>query len=98
MPRPARSRRVPHRAVKSGKDPASLHPHEREILQRAVDAGGSYTIEGLPLRDMVKAASAVLELQRVRLVTSTIVFGPSRQPEKIPVEITDAGRRALAAG
>lgn len=95
MPRPARSRHLPHRVVMSGKDPASLHPHEREILQQAVDAGGSYTIEGLPLRDMVKAASAVLGLQRVRLVTSTIVFGQSKQPEKIPVEITAEGRRVL---
>ena len=81
----------------SGKDPASLHPHEREILLQAAANGGSYSIEGLPIRDMVRAAQAVLDLQRARLAESNIAFEKNTQPMKITVTITDKGRQALDA-
>jgi hypothetical protein len=79
----------------SGDDPASLHPHEREILLQAVAAGGSYSIQGLPMRDMARAAQVALDLQRARLADATIAFVKDKQPMTITVAITDKGRKAI---
>jgi len=81
----------------SGDLPGSLTPHQREILLLAVAAGGSYSIEGLLIRDMVRAAQAVLDLQRARLAESNITFERNTQPMKITVTITAKGRQALDA-
>jgi len=81
----------------SGDGPSSLHPHEREILQQAVAAGGSYSIQGLPMRDMVRAAQVALDLQRARLADANIAFVKDSQPMTITVAITDKGRKALGA-
>jgi hypothetical protein len=74
-----------------------LPPEEHRILQAAADAGGRYAIEGLPLRDMVRAANLVLTMQSAGFVKTTIHF-EDKQPKFIPVEITDAGRRVLKSG
>jgi hypothetical protein len=95
MPRPSRSRRRRHRSLMSGDGPASLHPHEREILLQAVAAGGAYSIKGLPIRDMARAAQVVLDLQRARLADTDIAFVKDKQPMTIIVAITDKGRKAL---
>ncbi len=95
MPRPARSRRRRHRSLTSGDVPASLHPHEREILQQAVAAGGSYSIQGLLMRDMVRVAQVALDLQRARLAETNITFVKDKQPITITVAITEKGRKAL---
>jgi hypothetical protein len=71
-----------------------LRPEEHRILQDAADAGGSYSIRGLPLREMVHAADVVLTMQRAGLVRTTIQF-QDRQPFVIPIEITAEGRRVL---
>lgn len=65
------------------------------MLKAAISAGGRYSIEGLPLRDMVRTADTVLTMRTAGFVKSTIHF-EDKQPKIIPVEITDAGRRALA--
>jgi hypothetical protein len=95
MPPTSRSRRSRHRAVKSADTPASLHPHEREILLQAVAAGGSYRIEGLPMRDMARAAQVVFDLQRSGMAKSDIAFEKDKQPMIVTVTITDKGRKAL---
>ena len=70
--------------------------HDRHrILQAAVDAGGSYSISGLSLRDMVLMADVVLTMRTAGLVKSRILF-EDKQPKIIPVAVTAAGRRALA--
>ena len=73
-----------------------LSPEARVILQRAVESGGSYSIHGLPLRDLVRTADLVLELQRFRLV-HPVPFCRERDRLVIMVEITEAGRRTLAS-
>jgi hypothetical protein len=65
-------------------------------LQAAADAGGRYSITGLPLREMNRAAGVVLTMQRAGLVRTTIHF-EDQQPQVIPVEITAEGRRVLKA-
>ena len=79
----------------SGDEPSSLHPHEREILQKAAAAGGSCSIQGLPMRDLVRAAQVALDLQRARLAEANIAFVKGKQPMTIVVAITDKGRREL---
>jgi hypothetical protein len=71
-----------------------LRPEEHRVLQAAADAGGRYSIRGLPLREMVRAADVVLTMQTAGLVKTTIQF-QDRQPYVIPIEITAEGRRVL---
>src|SRR5690349_1601531 len=70
---------------------------ERCVLNDALVANGTFVIEGLAMRDMVHAASIVLGLQRRGFVRTTIQFadGSLGQPERIPVELTDTGRKAI---
>lgn len=70
----------------------NLSPDEFSILESA--AHGPYSIQGLPLRDMVRWASVVLTLQRRGLLRTSIVFVSGR-PDAIPVDLTDDGRRFL---
>ena len=70
-----------------------LHPQERLILQAAVEAGGSCMIDGLPLREMLMTAELGLTLQREGLAHIAILF--EDPPDRIMLEITGAGRRAL---
>jgi hypothetical protein len=70
-----------------------LRPEHTKILQAAVEAGGHYSIAGLPLREMILAADAALTLQTACLVKTKIQF-VDKQPHVVAVEITAAGRRA----
>jgi hypothetical protein len=72
-----------------------LRPEERALLQATADAGGRYTIRGLPLLDMVQKAGLLLRLQQDLLVKSKIHFNEAIQPDVIDIEITDEGRRVL---
>jgi hypothetical protein len=73
-----------------------LSPEARVILQRAVDSGGSYSIHGLTLRELARAADLVFELQRFRFV-HPVLFRGERERLVITVEITDVGRNELLA-
>jgi hypothetical protein len=76
-----------------------LSREQRQILLRAARSeDGRFVIQGLGPVAMAGLASIVLSLQRAHLVNTNIHFRRSQQTNFIPVEITDAGRRALAAG
>jgi hypothetical protein len=78
--------------------PASkLTPGERQVLEHAVAAGGTYTISGLSVSEMLRAAGAVMHLKSRGLVKGRFQFSRdiAGQPEAIAVEITTDGRRTL---
>ena len=74
-----------------------LTPAERQVLERAAEAGGRCELAGLPEPEMLQAATTVLELKKRGLLTGRIRFStevPGR-PEVIPIAITVEGWRCL---
>jgi hypothetical protein len=76
-----------------------LREEELCILRDAVAGEGRSSISGLPLKDMVQAASVVLDLQRRGLAQVSLRFSQSASTEadRIDVEVTEAGRSAIEA-
>jgi hypothetical protein len=70
---------------------------ERQILERAAALGGCLAVEGLSPEEMVHAASMVLTLQTHGLLIVRIAFNGTKQPQQIGAELTDEGRKWLAA-
>ena len=73
-----------------------LTPVERALLNNCVANHGRYSIHGLPLAGMVDAVRLVLGMEAAGLVNSKVHYLPGSEPDLIVIEITDAGRRALA--
>ena len=80
---------------------ARLREEEVCILRDAVAGDGRSSISGRPLKDMVHAASVVLDLQRRGLAQVSIRFAQGAstetEPDRIDVEVTAAGKYALEA-
>lgn len=70
---------------------------ERQILEQARDGGGTSSVAGLSMLEMLQVATLVLELKRRGLVESRIQFSTEipGQPVAIPVTLTAKGRRSL---
>lgn len=84
---------------------AAIHPvslldrEERQLLECAARAGGSWTISGLAHEQMVHAASVTLMLQWRGLVCVQVRFteGVPGQPELVAFQLTDAGLGQLVS-